>query len=153
MTPRCAWAPEGERAEAFRPMNWGQNVTLIGAIRTTGVVALHTMRGAMRTMHFLEFVARHLAPRLRAGDVVLLDNLRQHKDPLVRRMIEKAGAEVLYLPPYSPEYNPIEPFWAAFKSHLRRVEARTTEALFAAIAALRRTRFEMRNFFTHCGYA
>jgi len=153
MTPRCAWAPEGERAEAFRPVNWGDNVTLIGAIRTTGVVALRSMRGAMKTLHFLEFVARHLVPRLRRGDIVVLDNLRQHKDPLVRQMIENVGAEVLYLPPYSPEYNPIEPFWNAFKSRLRRVAARTTEALLAAIGALRRTRFSMQNFFTHCGYA
>jgi transposase len=153
MTPARAWAPEGERVEAFRPMNWGDNVTLIGAVRTTGLVALRSMRGAMKTLDFLDFVARDLVPKLRKGDVVVLDNLRQHHDPSVRRMVENAGASLLYLPPYSPELNPIEPFWARFKKRLRRFEARCVDSLLDAIRELRRQRVNLRQTFAHCGYA
>ena len=152
MTPRCAWSLAGVRAEAFRPMNWGKNVTMIGAVRTTGLVTLRSMEGAMKTMDFLQFVARDLVPKLKLDDVVVLDNLRQHHDPRVRLMIENAGAKVLYLPPYSPDLSPIEPYWSAFKAYLRRFEARTKEALFDAIHAVRKQRIPTRNFFTHCGY-
>lgn len=153
MTPTRAWAPQGERAEAYRPMNWGDNVTLIGAVRTTGLVALRPMRGSMKTLDFLDFVARDLVPKLRRGDVVVLDNLRQHHDRSVRQMVENAGARLLYLPPYSPELNPIEPFWSRFKKGLRRFEARTVTALFDAIRELRRRRVNLRRTFAHCGYA
>ena len=152
MTPRCAWSLAGVRAEAFRPMNWGKNVTMIGAVRTTGLVTLRSMEGAMKTMDFWQFVARNLVPKLKLDDVVVLDNLRQHHDPRVRLMIENAGAKVLYLPPYSPDLSPIEPYWSAFKAYLRRFEARTKEALFDAIHAVRKQRIPTRNFFTHCGY-
>ena len=153
MTPARAWAPQGERAMAHRPMNWGDNITLIGAVRTTGLVALRPMRGAMKTLDFLDFIARDLVPKLRQRDVVVLDNLRQHRDPSVRLMIENAGARLVYLPPYSPELNPIEPYWSAFKKHLRRLEARTVDALFTAINLVRRRRIRTRGMFAHCGYA
>lgn len=152
MTPKAAWGPTGERVVSHRPMNWGDNVTLMGAVRTTGVVALRPMRGAMTTLDFLDFVSRDLVPKLRAGDVVVLDNLRQHHDPSARRMVERAGATLLYLPPYSPDLNPIEPFWSRFKSALRRYEARTVDALLEAIAELRKRRVNLRKTFAHCGY-
>lgn len=153
MTPTRAWAPAGERAEAYRPMHWGDNVTLIGAVRTTGLVALRPMRGAMRTLDFLDFVARDLVPKIRRGDVVVLDNLRQHLDSSVRQMVENAGATLLYLPPYSPELNPIEPFWSRFKKSLRRFEARCVVTLLDAIHEVRRRRVNLRRTFAHCGYA
>jgi transposase len=153
MTPARAWAPIGERAPAFRPMNWGDNITLIGAVRTTGLVALRPMRGSMKTLDFLDFVARDLIPKLKPRDVVVLDNLRQHRDASVRSMIENADARLIYLPPYSPELNPIEPYWSAFKKHLRRLEARTVDALFAAIHQVRRRRINLQRMFAHCGYA
>ena len=92
----------------------------------------------MKTLDFLDFVARDLIPKLRERDVVVLDNLRQHRDPSVRVMIANAGARLVYLPPDSPELNPIEPYWSAFKKHLRRHEARTVDTLFAAIDDVRR---------------
>ena len=126
---------------------------MIGAVRTTGLVALRPMRGAMKTLDFLDFIARDVVPKVKRGDIVVLDNLRQHHNPCVRRMIENAGASLLYLPPYSPELNPIEPFWASFKSQLRRFGARCVDTLFQAIRQLRRRRVNLRRTFAHCGYA
>jgi transposase len=108
--------------------------------------------GCEKTLEFLDFVARDLIPKLREHDVVVLDNLRQQRDPSVRLMIENAGARVIYLPPYSPELNPSEPYWSAFKKHLRRLEARTVDTLLAAIDLVRRRRISTRRVFAHCGY-
>lgn len=90
-------------------MNWGNNLTMIGAIRRTGWVTLNTKWRAVDTASVVDWVRRRLAPRLRCRDVVLLDNLKAHRDPEVRRLVRARGATVHYLPPYSPDFNPIEP--------------------------------------------
>ena len=106
-------------------MNWGDNVTLIGAIRRAGWVTLNTKCRAVNTPFFVEWVRRRSAPRLRPHDVVLLDNLKAHRDPAVRRLIEARGATLLYLPPYSPDFNPIEPAWGLVKRPIRTHAPRT----------------------------
>ena len=122
MTPSHAWALVGERVPGTRPMNWGGNVTMMGAIRAEGLVALKPMDGSMKTDDFVGFIANYIVSKLKKGDVVVLDNLRQHHNRAVRELVVNAGADVLYLPPYSPELNPIEQFWSKFKSLLRRIE-------------------------------
>ena len=152
MTPSHAWALVGERVPGTRPMNWGGNVTMMGAIRAEGLVALKPMDGSMKTDDFVGFIANYIVSKLKKGDVVVLDNLRQHHNRAVRELVVNAGADVLYLPPYSPELNPIEQFWSKFKSLLRRIEERTRDGLFAAIKRLRRRVFVMLGFFKSCGY-
>ena len=104
-----AWVQRGQEYVEARPMNWGNNLTLIGAIRRVGWVTLSTQWRAVTTVIFVEWVRRRLAPRLRPRDVVLLDTLKAHTAPAVRRLIEAQGATRRYLPPYSPDFNPIEP--------------------------------------------
>jgi transposase len=110
-------------------MNWGDNLTLMGAVRRTGWVTLGTKWRAMTGDAFLAWVRRSLAPRLREGDVVLLDNLKAHTRPAVRAAIERRGARVRYLPPYSHDFNPIESAWALVKKHIRTCAPRHAVAL------------------------
>lgn len=110
-----AWVRRGQEYVERRPMNWGDNLTLIGAIRRTGWVTLNTKWRAVNTAFFVDWVRRRLAPRLRPHDVVLLDHLKAHRDPAVRRLIEARGATLRYLPPYSHDFNPIEAAWALIK--------------------------------------
>lgn len=148
------WAPSGVRAEAFRPVNRGKNVTVTGAIRLTGQVCLKTLVGAMNKERFVDFVRQCLAPRLEVDDVVVMDNLRAHYADEAIEAIESRGAHVLFLPPYSPDLNPIELLWAALKRHIRRTAARELGSLRNAIrAAWRRTRrLQLANLFRACGY-
>ena len=114
-----AWVLRGQEYVEPRPMNWGENLTLIGAIRRTGWVTLNTKWRAVNTRFFVEWVRRRLAPRLRPHDIVLLDNLKAHKAPDVRRLVEARGATLRYLPPYSHDFSPIEPAWGLVKRHIR----------------------------------
>lgn len=106
------WVKRGEEYVEPRPMNWGDNLTLVGAVRRRGWVALSTKWRAMNTIAFIEWVRRQLAPRLCRGDIVLLDNLQAHKAPEMRFFIEQRGATLKLLPPYSHDFNPIERAWA-----------------------------------------
>ncbi len=124
-----AWVRRGQEYVEPRPMNWGENLTLIGAIRRTGWVTLNTKWRAVNTLFFVEWVRRRLAPRLRPHDIVLLDNLKAHKAPDVRRLVEARGATLRYLPPYSPDFSPIEPAWGLVKRHIRTHAPRTGSAL------------------------
>jgi transposase len=147
-------APRGERlVEAVPQAHW-ETTTLISAIRRDGVAAALAFRGATDEAAFLTFVREALVPALRPGDIVVLDRLAAHRVPAVARAIRKAGAGVWYLPPYSPDLNPIEKVWAKVKALLRKAKARTTEALWEAIgqALAAVTAQDCRNSFTHCGY-
>lgn len=128
--------------------------TLIAAVRCTGLAAPLLFEGATDAAAFRTYVERVLVPALRPGDIVVLDNLAAHRVPWVARRIRKAGAGVWYLPPYSPEYNPIEKIWAKVKAQLRQAKARTTEALWQAIAAALAavTPDDCNHCFAHCGY-
>ena len=133
MTPSAAWAVRGARAYDHRPMNWGGNITAVAAIREDAVVCQRSYPGAMNAVRFVEFVERTLVPQLRPGDVVVLANLRAHKDSMVADLITAAGAELVFLPPYSPDLNPIEPFWGFVKAKLKRAKERTVSALLGTL--------------------
>jgi transposase len=133
-----ARAARGERAFGRRPASVRDHVSLIGAVRQDEVEALDACYGPVDTDRFVAFIERHLFHRLRPGDVVLLDNLRVHKSPRVRELIEKAGARIVFVPPYHPELNPIEEFWAFIKRILKGLAARTIPALVAGILSARR---------------
>jgi len=127
----------------------------MAAIGLDGVEAPFALEGAIDTEAFLVYVERVLVPTLRGGEIVVLDNLGCHKHPRVRALIESAGAEVWYLPPYSPDFNPIEEMWSKVKQILRSLAARTFDGLIAAIgiALDQATIPDLIGWFTHCGYA
>jgi transposase len=155
MTRPRGRAPRGVRVIDRVPAGHWATTTMISAIRTAGPFAPALVRGATDTDVFLAYVEHALVPGLTPGDVVILDNLQPHKSPRVRELIEAAGARLLYLPPYSPDYNPIENMWSKVKQLLRSAAARTFEALQRAVwAALDQvTPGDCRGFFAHCGYA
>jgi transposase len=128
---------------------------MIGALRLEGPSACVSIEGATDTQVFEAYVREALCPTLRPGDVVIMDNLSPHKGAPVLRLIAQAGAEVRFLPAYSPDLNPIEPMWSKVKAGLRRMEARTQPGLLEAIAASLGTvtSQDARNWFAHCGYS
>jgi transposase len=154
MTRRYGRAEPGVRVEGAVPDAHWTVTTMIGAVRLEGVAALTSIEAATDGPTFLSFVREVLVDALRPDDVVVMDNLGSHKVAGVREAIEKAGANLLYLPPYSPDLNPIEPFWSKIKSRLRDAAARTTEALREAIAAAASavTPQNLCGWFGHCGY-
>jgi transposase len=132
MTPAYGRAPRGERVEASAPASW-ESVTVIAALGLDGVRAPMALPGAVNAATFESYVERTLVPALRAGDVVVFDNLKAHLSPAVFEAIERAGARVLPLPPYSPDFAPIEEMFSKFKEFLRRVGARAKDHLYEAI--------------------
>jgi len=119
-----AWLPRGTELIEPRPRNWGDNLSLVGAMRVDGWLTLGTYWGAVDTARFTTWVAQRLVPKLRRGDIVVLDNLGAHKAPRVRALIEAAGATLHFLPPYSPDFNPIEAAWALIKKRIKAVAPR-----------------------------
>jgi transposase len=155
MTRLRGRAPKGQRLHACAPRGHWQTTTMIGALRLDGSTACMTIEGATDTEVFRLYVEEILLPALRPGDIVVMDNLSSHKsEPTLKRM-EQAGVRVLFLPAYSPDFNPIEKMWSKLKAYLRKAEARTKEALEEAIAAglQRVTAQDARNWFASCGYS
>jgi transposase len=154
LTRLYARAPKGERAYGEAPRNWGKNVTLIASMSTEGMGAAMSVEGATDGAAFEAYVEHFLVPTLQAGHIVVMDNLQVHKMKRVRDLVEGAGAEVLFLPPYSPDFSPIEEAFSKVKSILRRIGARTREALLEAtseaLEAVCRT--DAVGWFGHCGY-
>ena len=128
---------------------------MISSIRRDGSTAAMTVEGATTSEVFRAYVQHILTPTLRPGDIVVLDNLSPHKDKAALALIEQAGAEVRFLPPYSPDFNPIEKMWSKVKALLRSAKARTDEALLAAIgsALSRVTAQDAEGWFASCGYS
>lgn len=154
MTRLYSRARGGERAYGRAPKNHGVNLTIVGAIALDGVRAMMAYEGGTTREAFLKFIHDALVPSLKKGDVVVMDNLRVHYTDGVKQAIEAVGASVLYLPPYSPELNPIELAWSKLKAILRKNEARTLRAL---TALLPQCRSEIRDsdldgWFRHAGY-
>ena len=149
-----AWWPRGQELIEPRPRNWGDNLSLVGAMRLEGWVTLATAWGAITTPRFVAWVRRHLVRHLRPGDIVVLDNLAAHKAPHVRTLIEAAGATVKFLPPYSYDFNPIEPGWALVKKRIRAVAPRTATLLRGTAQRARRViqPRHCRSWFGHAGY-
>jgi transposase len=136
MTRRYARAARGVRIHETTPEGSWKILTILGAMSVRGMIATMTIEAATDTEIFLAYLDHVLCPALRQGDVVIMDNLSSHKVTGVRERIEAVGAELLYLPPYSPDLNPSEKAWAKLKALLRKAKARTVEALQQAIAEL-----------------
>jgi transposase len=155
MTRLYGRAPRGERVIGSVPQNYGENVTMLAAMGIGGVGAVMTVNGATDADVFRAYVGQVLAPTLRRGDIVVMDNLGAHKAAGVREIIEREGAELIYLPPYSPDLSPIERCWSKIKTYLRKAKARTREALEEALkqALETVTESDALSWFTHCGYA
>ena len=154
MVRRYGWAPRGERCRIAAPAGHWKTTTVIAELRTSGPEAVALLDGPVTGERFRIYVAETLVPTLRPGDTLILDNLGVHKVAGVREAIEAAGARLLYLPPYSPEFNPIEQAFAKLKALLRSAAARTVSDLWAAIhkAFTRFSPEECRNSFTAAGY-
>jgi transposase len=154
MTRRRARAPRGERAVGRAPRNHGPNVTLLAALTPQGIGPALVIAGAVDGAAFAAYAEQVLAPSLRPGQVVVLDNLSAHKSADAREAVEAVGARLLFLPAYSPDFNPIELAFAKVKARLRAAAERTHDGLVAttasAIDAI--TAADARGFYAHCGF-
>ena len=150
-----AWSRRGQRAYCSVPRNRGSNTTLLSSMTMEGMGPSLAVEGATTRAVFEAYVEWGLSPTLCPGQVVVMDNLTAHKGERVRELIEERSCELLYLPPYSPDLNPIEEAFSKIKAFIRKAEARSRgaliEAMGAAISAV--TARDARGFFEHCGYA
>jgi transposase len=147
-------APRGQRAVGSAPVNYGENVSLIGALSAGGLDAPLMIGGAVNGEVFRAWTEQVLCPTLLEGDIVIMDNLQAHKVCGIREAIEQRGAKLIYLPPYSPDLSPIEACWSKLKTALRAAGARTYRALERAIkqALEAITESDALAWFAHCGY-
>lgn len=154
MSRSHAWVLRGEVVVDPRPMNWGTNLTMIGAMRADRWLTMGTGWQAANADRFVTWVERRLVPKLRVGDIVVMDNLGAHKDARVRTLMARAGATVQFLPPYSYDLNPIESAWGLIKKRIRTVAPRTGSALRRtarwAWRAIRPP--HCQSWFAHAGY-
>ena len=167
MAPLRGWAPRGERLAGAAPFGHWNTSTFIAALRHDRIDAPWVFDGPSRRLQaiacrqwvngdiFRTYIERVLVPTLSPGDVVVMDNLASHKSPAVRRAIRKAGAHLLFLPPYSPDLNPIEQAFSKIKHWMRKAAARSRETLWRAVGAIldRITPTECANYFQNAGYA
>src|SRR5580704_8195018 len=155
MTRLRGRAPKGERAHARAPRGHWQTTTMMSSIRLDGSTACMALEGTTDTESFRAYVQAILAPTLRPGDIVVMDNLSPHKSDPTLALIRQAGAQVLFLPAYSPDLNPIEMMWSKVKTFPRGAEARSGELLITAIgqALTQITPQDAINWFAHCGYS
>jgi transposase len=154
MTPIRGRCPVGQRLAAKVPHGHRNTQTFIAALRCDGIVAPCLLNRAVNGASFRAYVEQFLVPTLRPGDVVVMDNLSSHKGPAIRKAIRAAGAKLFFLPPYSPDLNPIEQVFAKLKALLRKANARTIEAVNEAIAKLldEYTPQECANYLVNSGY-
>ena len=154
-TRRYGRARGGQRVSGAVPLRRpARSLTLIGALSVRGLHGVQVLEGALNQPSFALYISRILAPQLRRGDVLVLDNLRVHHLSGLREWLAQRGIEVLFLPPYSPDFTPIEQAWSKLKTKLRQAQARTRqaleEALHAAIDWI--TSLDAKAWFNHCGY-
>jgi transposase len=154
MARRYGRSPLGERLVTAVPHGHWRTTTLVAGLRQSGIVAPLVLDGPMTGTAFRAYVEQFLAPALRPGDVVVLDNLAAHKVDGVRQALAAAGASLLYLPPYSPDLNPIEQLFAKLKALLRKAAARTRDELWQTIGRLLQAypSAECTHYLSHCGY-
>jgi transposase len=147
-------APKGKRLRAGIPKGHWKTTTFVAGLRLTGMTAPMVLDGPMNRAAFLAYVTQVLVPPLKPGDIVLADNLRAHKGRLVRKAIEAAGASLVFLPPYSPDFNPIENAFAKLKALLRKAAERTIGGLWRLIGQLidTFTPQEFANYYAAAGY-
>jgi transposase len=154
LAPLYGYAPRGQRLYLSVPRNRGKNTTLLSSMSLEGMGPSLTVEGATTSRVFETYVEKVLAPSLNEGQVVVMDNLSAHKPKRIKELIEQRGCELVYLPSYSPEYNPIEEAFAKIKDLLRKAAARSKEALIEAIAAALSaiSAEDIRGYFQHAGY-
>jgi transposase len=154
MIRRYGWGPKSARVVSDVPHGHWKTTTFVGALRTTGMTAPLVIDGPMNGDIFLAYVQQQLCQTLRPGDIVIMDNLSSHKRAGVKEALESVGAHARYLPPYSPDLNPIELAFSKLKTLLRKAAERTVDALWNRIGQLldRFTSAECRSYFRHCGY-
>lgn len=152
LTRDYARSPKGTRATDSAPFVRGEKLSMIGAISLDDFECIMTIDGSVDGRVFEVFTREMLAPKLKEGDIVVLDNLRVHYNKKAKEIIEEKGAKLVFLPPYSPELNPIELAWSKIKALLKKYKARTREALDSAIAAAidKITRGDLANWYHHC---
>ncbi len=155
MARRYGRCPRGERLKVGVPHGHWKTTTFVAGITSTGIIAPWVLDGPINRDAFEVYVDKILIPELKPGSIVIMDNLSSHKGPKVRQMIEAAGASLLYLPPYSPDFNPIENAFSKLKALLRQAAERTVEGLWSAIGRIIDcfTPTECRNYFSAAGYA
>jgi transposase len=155
MARRYGWGPRSERLVDAAPHGHWRTTTFVAGLRSTGIIAPLVLDGPMTGEAFRAYVGQFLAPSLSPGDVVVMDNLAAHKVAGIREAIATVGASILYLPPYSPDLNPIEQMFAKLKALLRKAAARTREALWSTIGHLLDafSPAECRNYLENSGYA
>ena len=154
LTRRHARAPRGQRARGVVPRNRGRTTTLVASLTPAGTGPAMTVEGGTTVAVFEAYVSQVLAPSLVPGRVVVLDNLAAHRASRARELVEARGAELVFLPAYSPDFSPVEEAFSKVKELLRTAGARTREALFEAIgrALAAVTARDARGYFAHCGY-
>ena len=154
MARKNGWSSCGSRVYGSKPFNHGKNVTMLGVLGISEILASMVFDGPVNGSAILAFVKQELAPKLKSGDVVIMDNLSSHKVNGIVESIESSGAKLIYLPPYSPELSPIEEFWSKIKNVLRKKCARILNHLYDAIAEAfdHVTSTDIRGWFTHAGY-
>ncbi len=147
-------APKGERVVERVPRNYGAQTSIVSDLSLGGVAAIMTVEGAVDTLVFDTYVEKLLRPTVRAGDVLVLDNLAAHRASRIERVAEACGAAVIWLSPYSPDFSPIEMMWSKIKAAMRAAKARTREQLEEALVAALElvTRADCLGWFRHCGY-
>jgi transposase len=148
-------APVGERLVACVPHGHRKTSSFIGCLSEEGMIAPYVLDGAINAELFAAYVEQVLVPTLRPADIVIMDNLPVHKVPAVRRAIEAASAQLLFLPPYSPDLNPIEMVFSQMKAKLRNEANRSVDALWQALGRIANaiTPTQCANYFRHCGYS
>lgn len=153
-TRRYGRAPGGQRVGQGVPLRVGTAVTVVGALTVDGLEAVMSLDGALNRYSFAAYLEQVLGPTLVPGDVVVLDNLRVHHVAGMAELVEARGARLLFLPPYSPDFAPIEQAWSKLKTKLREAQARTRQALEEALAQAMDwiTAQDAQNWFDHCGY-
>ena len=155
MTRLYARAPGRQRAQDAAPLNTGQSTTILSSVRMDGETVFTAFAGAVNGEKFKAYLKELLIQTLKPGDIVIMDNLRAHKVSGVAEIVESVGAIVLYLPPYSPDFNPIEQMWSKIKAYLRKVKARTVDTLLSAIpyAFTEVSLSDIFGWFSACGYS
>lgn len=154
MAPLRGWAPSGQRLPGKAPFGHWNTMTFLAALRQDRIEAPWLLEGAINAERFLVYVEQVLAPTLKPGDIVIMDNLGSHKGKAVRQAIRAVGARILFLPKYSPDLNPIEQFFSKLKHRLRDAQQRTKDGVCDAIGYILSTVTpgECANYFAHAGY-
>lgn len=154
MVRRHGRSPKGQRLRAGAPHGHWKTTTFVAGLRNTGMIAPMVIDGPINRDAFTAYVEQVLVPELKPGDIVIMDNLSSHKAPAVQEAIKAAGAELRFLPPYSPDFNPIEKAFSKLKAHLRKAAERTIHGLWSAIGRIvdLYAPQECANYFSACGY-